>query len=206
LSGSPNPPYRIERVLDFLGDALDEIAIERHQRQAGHQHVLQGAGRGGGNLLGALLGFLRVFLVAVAHSGQDRLEAGIGFAVDLAVFARPVGAADDRLAVGGEEHRQRPAAALALHVEGGHVDLIDIGALFAIDLDADEVVIEYLGHLLVVERLALHHMAPVARAVTDRQEDELLLLLGLLEGLRAPGIPVGRVVGVHEEVRAGLLR
>src|SRR5439155_3118970 len=52
---------------------------------------------------------------------------------------------------------------------------------------------------------ALHDVTPVARGIPDRQEDQLVFLLGLLERLGAPGVPVGGVVGVHQEVGALLL-
>src|SRR5262245_7110489 len=60
-------------------------------------------------------------------------------------------------------------------------------------------------YLFVVERFPLHDVAPVAGAVTDRQEDQLVILLGLLKGLRSPRMPVGGIVGVHQKIRAGLL-
>ena len=49
--------------------------------------------------------------------------------------------AEERAAVGRQEHRHRPAAA-AEGLEGRHVDLVDVGPLLAIDLDADEVRVE----------------------------------------------------------------
>ena len=57
---------------------------------------------------------------------------------------------------------------------------------------------------LVLERLALHHVAPVAGGVADAEEDGLVLGAGLLQGLRPPGVPVHRVVGVLQQVRARL--
>ena len=50
---------------------------------------------------------------------------------------RKVRAAEERAAVGGQEHRHRPAAG-AERLERGHVDLVDVGPLLAVDLDADE--------------------------------------------------------------------
>ena len=45
----------------------------------------------------------------------------------------------ERLAGGREEDRQRPAAAADHELHGSHVDVVDVGALFAVDLDVDEV-------------------------------------------------------------------
>ena len=53
-----------------------------------------------------------------------------------------------------------------------------------------------------LERLVRHDVAPVARAVADRDEERLVLGPRALERLVAPRVPVHRVVGVLEEVRA----
>ena len=87
-------------------------------------------------------------------------------------------------------------------MRGRHVDVVEIGPLLAIDLDRHEVAVHEGGDRLVLERLALHDVAPVAGRVADGEEDRLVLGPGALEGFLAPGIPVHRVVGVLEEVRA----
>ena len=51
----------------------------------------------------------------------------------------------------------------------------------------------------------LHDVAPVAGGIADAEEDGFIFRLGLFEGFRAPGIPVDGVVGVLEEVGAGLV-
>ena len=58
---------------------------------------------------------------------------------------------------------------------------------------------------LVLERLALHDVAPVAGRVADRQEDRAVVRLRAGQRLRAPRVPVDRVVRVLEQVGAGLL-
>jgi hypothetical protein len=57
----------------------------------------------------------------------------------------------------------------------------------------------------ILERLVLHHVAPVARRVADRQQDRAIELARALERLLAPRIPLDGVVLVLEEVGAGLL-
>ena len=61
--------------------------------------------------------------------------------------------------------------------------------------------IEDLGDLCVLEALVLHHVAPVAGRVADGQEDRLVLAARPLEGLRAPRVPVNRIVLVLKEIR-----
>ena len=54
--------------------------------------------------------------------------------------------------------------------------------------------------LLVLEGLALHDVAPMARRVADREEDRLVLAACFFESFRAPGIPVHGIVGVLQQV------
>ena len=85
-----------------------------------------------------------------------------------------------------------------------HVDRIDVRALLAVDLDADEALVHQRRDLRVLEGLALHHVAPVAGGVADRDEDRLVLAAGAGERLLAPRVPVDRVVRVLEQVGGGL--
>src|SRR5262249_33535561 len=63
-----------------------------------------------------------------------------------------------------------------------------------------------LGGRGVFERLALHDVAPVARAVADREQDRPVLGTGARERLLSPRVPVDGVLRVLEEVGARLLR
>jgi hypothetical protein len=78
--------------------------------------------------------------------------------------------------------------------------LVHIGALFAVDLDADKMVVEKRGDGGRLERFVFHHMAPVAGRVTDREEDRLVLRARLGEGLLVPGKPVDGIIGVLKQV------
>ena len=55
----------------------------------------------------------------------------------------------------------------------------------------------------VLEGLALHHVAPMARRVADGEEHGAVLGAGPGEGVFPPRVPVHGVVGVLEEVGAG---
>ncbi len=90
-------------------------------------------------------------------------------------------------------------------LHGGHVDLIEIGPLLAIDLDADEVFAQNLADFGILEALVLHDVAPVARGVADREKDRAIELLGGAQGFFAPGEPIDGVVGVLFQVGAGLV-
>ena len=118
-------------------------------------------------------------------------------------LGRPVGAAVHRLAVGIEEHGHGPAALLAQGVQRGHVDVVDVRPLLAIDLHIDEQLVHPIGGLGVLEQLVRHHVAPVAGGVADREQDRTVAALGFRQRLGAPGAPVHRVVGVLQQVGRG---
>ena len=117
---------------------------------------------------------------------------------------REIRAAEERLAVRRHEHRHRPAALPRQRDDGVHVDRVDVGPLLAVDLHAHEELVHVARRRLVLERLALHHVAPVARGVADREQQRLVLRAGARERLLAPRIPVDRVARVLEQVRARL--
>jgi hypothetical protein len=91
-----------------------------------------------------------------------------------------------------------------LELGRGDVDLVKVGALFAVDLDGNEMGVEDLCHRLVVEAFLLHHMAPVACGIADREEDGEVQRRRLGQRLRPEGTPIDRVVGVLDQVGRGL--
>ena len=86
-----------------------------------------------------------------------------------------------------------------------HVDAVQVGAFFAVDLDVDEVLVHEGGDGFVLEGLVRHDVAPVAGGVADAEEDGLVLGAGLGRASSTPGIPVHGVMGVLEQVGAGLV-
>ena len=99
-----------------------------------------------------------------------------------------------------EEHRHGPPAVLPHRLQGGHIDPVEIGSLFTIDFDADEIPVEDGGDGIVFERLPLHHVAPVAGGVPDREEHGDVPVARAFKCLFAPGVPVDGIVGVLQEV------
>jgi hypothetical protein len=108
------------------------------------------------------------------------------------------GAAVERREVRSEEHVQRPAAAETQRLHRGHVDAIDVGTLLAVDLDRHEAFVEHARDALVLERLLLHDVAPVAGGVADAEEDRPVGRAGERECLFVPGLPVDGIVRVLE--------
>src|SRR6266511_626370 len=135
-----------------------------------------------------------------SHPLQDPGEGGEA----MPILVGEVGPRVERHALRREEHRHRPTAVAGHGLDGVHVDRIEIGPLLAVHLHRDEVLVHELGGPLVFERLLLHDVAPVAGRVPDGEEDRQILAASLLQRLGTPRIPVHGVVGVLEEVRAGL--
>ncbi len=97
-----------------------------------------------------------------------------------------VRASVERQLLGREEHVQRPAALAGHALHGLHVERVHVRALLAVDLHADELLVHQRRRLLVLEGLALHHVAPVARGVADRDEQRLVSLGGTSQRLLTP--------------------
>ena len=132
------------------------------------------------------------------HVDEGRPAVARGF--------REIRAAPDRLALRRQEHGQRPAALLAQMMQRRHVDLVDVGALLAVDFDVDEQLVHHRRGGVVLEALVRHDVAPVAGGVADREQDRLAGALAPRQRLRPPRPPVHRIVLVLQQIRAGLAR
>ena len=119
---------------------------------------------------------------------------------------RKVRTAVKRFQIRCEPHAHRPAAAAGRRLHERHVDAVDVGPLLPIDFDRDEVLVEHGGDVVVLERLVLHHVAPVTRRVADREEDRFVVSARFRERLVGPREPVDRIVRVLEQVGAARVR
>ena len=113
---------------------------------------------------------------------------------------REVGAAIERAQVGREPHAHGPAARAGGDLHEGHVDPIHVGTLLAIHLHRNEVLVQHGGQFEVLERLARHYVAPMARGVADGEKDGLAGRARGREGLVAPRVPVDRIMGVLQQI------
>ena len=190
-------PFRVER-LPHRATAAVELRLRRLSVARGQLRRSRSArpcARAGS--------FTSVGLLAVGmrHRLQHLAEGGHAHPR----LRREVGAAVERLAVGRQEHGHRPAAVPGSELDDGvHVDGVEVGPLLAVDLDVHEQPVHQLRGLGVLERLVRHHVAPVAGGVADREQDRPVLPPRPLQRLLAPRVPVHRVVGVLQQVGAGL--
>ncbi len=147
-----------------------------------------------------LLDALRFVAEDVINFAQEVDEGGFAVARRLG----KISAAPEWFAAGGEKHRERPAAVLAEVMQRRHVDLVDVGALLAVDFDVDEEIVHHRCGCRVLEALVRHDVAPMARGVADREQDRLVGTLGFGERVGAPRPPIDRIMLVLQQVRAGL--
>ena len=114
-----------------------------------------------------------------------------------------VGATEDRLAGRRQDAGHRPATRAGQRLGRLHVHRVDIRSLLAINLDADELLVEISRDRLILERLVRHDVAPVTSGVAHAQQDRDLALPGGLERLLRPRPPVDGVVLVLQQVGTG---
>ena len=115
-----------------------------------------------------------------------------------------VGTSIKRSSFWSEECREWPSASTSHSLHRLHIDLVDVGTLFPIHLHVHEEVIHHCSHRGVLEGLALHHVAPVTGRVSDREQDRFVLCMCKRGCLFPPRVPVNGIVGVLQEVGAGL--
>jgi len=149
-------------------------------------------------------GRIRDLVAAIAVDRRRRIQHEGQATQPLPIRGREVGAAEVRLSRGREEHGHRPSAVPADGGDSLHVHRVDVRTLLAVHLDVDEELVHQRRDLLVLEALVRHHVAPVAGAVADAQQDGPILAAGAGEGLLTPRVPVHRVVCVLEEIWTGL--
>ena len=114
----------------------------------------------------------------------------------ITVLRRKVGPTEERLPLRRQEDRQRPSAGLPHHLHDFLVDVVDVGPLLPVDLDIDKALVQQARGLRVLEGLVGHYVAPVTGRISDRQVNRQVPLASALERLRAPRIPVDRIVRV----------
>ena len=180
---------RRERTRRFCRESRLQVAAGRHVIRQRAQRL--------GQLLEIVGDFLRLVAIRLRHGGEDAWESWH----PLPILRRVIGPAEKWPPVRREEHRQRPTAAPRDELHRIHVNLIEVGTLFAIDFDRNEVLVNQPRDRVVLERLALHHVAPMAGRVADRQHDRLVLRLRAPQRVRSPRIPIDGIVRMLAQVR-----
>ena len=198
-AGGNAPQREVERAVNGVGRGGDMLFVRQAARLACRMDPLDGVNDARG------VGQKRIALTAplFMNQTQQRLEARTPIGV---VFGE-IGAGIDGPQVGSEEDAHRPAAVAARKQHRGrHVDLVEVGAFLAVDLDGDKIAVEGGGDFCVLERFVLHHVAPVAGRVADAEKDQLVFGARLGQRSFAPRIPIDRVFGMLQQIGAGFCR
>ena len=140
-----------------------------------------------------------------ARRGSERVAIGLPSARDLRhepreVRHRQVGEPEQGESIRSEHDVERPSRTAQRGLHEPQELRVERGVELAIDLHGDEVRVEHRRGVAVGEALALHHVAPVAREVTDGDEDQPVLGAGSRHELRAPFLPVHGVVGMQPQI------
>ena len=117
------------------------------------------------------------------------------------IVRREISAAKKRFPFRREKNIQRPAAGTGRGLDEGHVNLVHVRPLFAIHLDADEVLVQKSRNFFILERFAFHDVAPVAGRIADAEKDRPVFNPRLCKRLITPGEPIHGIVRVLEQVR-----
>ena len=88
-------------------------------------------------------------------------------------------------------------------MQRGHIDLVDVRAFLAIDLDIHVEPVHDGRHGVVLEAFMRHDMAPVAGGVADGKQDRPSQFLGFGKGCRRPAAPMDRIVAVLPQIGTG---
>jgi hypothetical protein len=75
------------------------------------------------------------------------------------------------------------------HLHKGHVHFVNVGSLFSVYFDVDEVFIHYLGNFFIFKRFVFHHMTPMTSWIAHREEYQFVLLLSFIKCLLTPWVP-----------------
>jgi len=144
----------------------------------------------------------RIAAIEFTHALQNFAKGWLAAFLD----RREIGAAPERLSARREKHRERPTRAFTHRLQRAHVDCIDVGPLFSIDLDVDEMSIHERGRVGILEALACHDVAPVTGCIADAEEDRLRFPLSERESRVAPREPLHGIRAVLPQVRALFVR
>jgi hypothetical protein len=205
LGLAPKPPHSRSTLRQQLrrGDSVEGVGVAEVVRTS-LAAVLVGEAAEVGHAL-AKLSACSVSLPRRCSTGRTARAGPGGTRAGRSWHRGEVGAAVERALVGRQEHGERPAAALAHELDDLLVDRVDVGALLAVDLDVDEAFVHQRRDLGGPRTTRGPSRGTSGTRRSRPRAGSAVLGAGAGERLRAPQVPVDRVVGVLAEVRAGRL-
>src|SRR5260221_13946925 len=144
-------------------------------------------------------------LVGIRHAAQHRGKSWHHLLSIAPVARRKIGAPIIRTPIRCEEDGHSPTALTGQSLYRLHIDVVDIRSLLAVYLYRDKMLVHLSRDILVLERFALHDMAPVASRVSNTEQDRFILLLRFLQSFFTPRIPVYRIMRVLKQIWTRLI-
>src|SRR5437762_6692119 len=142
------------------------------------------------DMLGGFHHIAVLFAIRRCKSLKNALESG----TSVVILGRKIGPAEKWPAIGSQKSRERPAALSAHCLNRRLISAINVGPLVAVNLHCDVIVVNELRDLGIFVRLTIHHVAPVAPNGANVKQHRLVLTLSLVEGVRAPLVPLDRLM------------
>src|SRR5262245_40444502 len=150
---------------------------------------------------GALIHFVAASLIGIGNRRQDAAEARQSIAIDW----REIRAAVKWFPIGCQKYGHRPAATPRHHLDGAHINGIEIRPFLTINFDIDEVGVEQFGGHLILEAFMRQDVTPMAGGIADTEMDRKIFCARARKSFIAPWIPVDRIMRMLQEVRAGFV-
>ena len=189
-------------VIEGLGQRSRGFA-----KHAGAQHIFF-AGEYGRSLqmLGNLARTLDDF-AALRFPGVDNALHQLDEAGHAVTWGwRKIGAAVKRPSFRREEYSHRPATLAGHGYHCLHVNRVQIGALFTVNFNVDEMRVHVVSSGFILKRFMGHNVAPVAGRVANAEQNRFVFLAGAVQRVLAPGIPIDGIINVLQQIWAGFLR
>src|SRR5947209_8611941 len=133
-------------------------------------------------------------LVDFGHTLQDAAKTRHHLSSIVPIMWGEVGTTVERASIGCKKDSHGPATLLRQGLHCLHVNAVNVWPFFTVYFYRNKVLIHEGRNLLVLEGLALHHVAPVTGRVADAEQNGLILSLRLLQRFVSPRIPVHRVM------------
>ena len=133
------------------------------------------------------------------YLGEDLHKAR---ATILRIFGKICAAPKGR-ALSIQTYGQWPAALFAHHGQRAHINLIKVGTLLAVELDADKMRIHQRGDLVILKAFMRHDMAPMTRRIADGKQNRHIAAARPVKHGRLPRLPMHRIILVLQKIGAG---
>src|SRR2546422_7807754 len=88
----------------------------------------------------------------------------------ISVPSGEIGSPVKRLSIRGKPDAHRPAPTAGHHLNGRHVNAVNVRTFLTVHFDGDVVLVQVAGDLLVLEGFLFHHMTPVASRIADGEK------------------------------------